>query len=161
MKIKPIICSPIKLGISLVTAIVSLLLGVTLITISRPFSALVFFVIMLVFSYMACIYGTVIVITDESVKRLFFKKVIAEYKWDQIREVGVIGSKAFTGNVHTGTLYIYISRLVLTEQERFGLIFSWPPKNMIFLSYDKERLEAIQLHYSNKIQTYNAGTLQL
>nr|WP_320129663.1 hypothetical protein [uncultured Sphaerochaeta sp.] len=143
------------------TAIVSLILGSTLIYIARPFSALLFFVIMLIFCYMASIYGSLIVLTEESVKRLFSRRILAEYKWNEIKEVGVIGTKAFAKNKHTGTLYIYISKTVLSKQERFDLVFSWPPKNKIFLTYDKERLEAIQLSYSSEIQTYNAGDIEI
>lgn len=159
MNEKSFICNPLKLCISLTTAIVSLVLGVALLTVSRFFSALFFFAIMLVFSYIACMYGSAIIINDEGVKRSILRRVVADYTWNEIGEVGVIGANPFSNRNDSRFLNIYISKKVLTEQERFDLMVSWPPKDAIFLSYNKQRLEAIQLHYSSKIHVHNAGNL--
>lgn len=161
METKAYICNQVKLAVSIVTALVSGTLAFTLLTIGRTYSALFFIAIALVYAYTAVKNGSFIEVSDEGVRCRVFRKVLAKYTWDEIREIGVVGSRAFSNGKHTGTLNIYISKTKLSEHDRFDLVLAWPPKDKLYLTYNKARMEAIQLRYSNKIQTYNAGDLML
>lgn len=152
---------PFKLAVSLATALTAAVLGFSLIAI-RPVSAAVFFAISLLFLLVALSAGAMISVEPEGVRRQVLGKTTKFLSWEEIAEIGVAGSRIFAKSKKdkTGTLYIYLSERILTDEDRFQMMLNWPPKNQIYLQHTKARLDALQLHWSKKIQSYNAGNLK-
>ena len=92
---------------------------------------------------------------------LFTEKKVM--RWEEIREIGVTGTKVFNQNHknRTGALYIYVSPVKMNDDERFQMILDWPPKDKIYFIYGPERIQEIQMFYTGRIVTYNTGDLML
>lgn len=151
-----------KAGVSVLTSVFSLAMLVCMLYLDRPVSALVFAAVALLFFFPACRYSSRIAVTEEGIRRTLLGKTTAFWRWEEIAEVGVIGTNVLSkAQKKTGTLYIYISRQKMTEESRFDMILKWPPKEQLFLLYTREGLDAIQLHFSSRIETSNTGTLRL
>lgn len=144
------------------TSLVSLILGISLITTGRYGSAVFFFIICLLFLPIIRIYGTTITIDEEGINSSFLKKPILQMKWNEIQEIGVAGSKLFNnrGGEKPGTVYIYVSKTLMTEEERFDMMLKFPPKDKIYFEYSKQAIFAVQMRFSSKIQTYNSGDIR-
>ena len=88
---------------------------------------------------------------------------IKTYSWDQIKEVGVVGTKVFNGtgkNKKPGRRYIYFSPEELDEDSRFQMTLEWPPsREILYCIYTKYHAEYVQLLWQKPIATYNAGDL--
>jgi hypothetical protein len=152
--------NPLRFIISIVTVIISLILAGTLFYISRPGSALLFFLIAVIFFIESFFSGAIVSVSNEGIKQTVFGKCIKEFRWAEIREIGVIGSNPFNKKEKgdPGTLYIYISKQTMNPQDRFGMILKWP-NDKIYLQYTKQRIYSIQMQWNNKIDTYNTGNL--
>jgi hypothetical protein len=155
------IVNPFKFWLGLSTFLVSGVLAFCMFLIARPLSATLFMMITLLFLFITLLYGCSIIINDKGVTKKLFGKVINFIPWSEIEEVGVIGTKVFNKNNKdsTGTLYIYISRKKMTEEEQFKMMLKWPPRGKIYLQHTKKRMDVIQLLWSSKIETYNTGKL--
>ncbi len=153
-----------KAAVSLATVLFSFTISASLIIIHRFGSAAVFFLIGFIFIRPMLTYGATISVEQSGIRCFILRKTLRFFSWDEIAEVGVAGTKIFhkKDTKKTGTLYIYISKVALTDEDRFDMMLNWPPKkDVIFLTYSKQRLDAIQMLFSNKIQTYNAGDIRL
>ena len=150
---------PLQLFASVFTAFFGLLIGITLIFIGRYFSAAVFIIIGAIFSYFTFETGAMIAVDQEGVRKSFLGKELLYLKWSDIAEVGVAGSNILNkGNEkRTGALYIYFSGSAMDDDERFNMMLKWPPKDKIYLRYDKDRYDFIQSIYGKKINKYNTG----
>ena len=113
------------------------------------------------FIFVAFLYGSTITLDAKGLSRSFFGIPICSVSWSEIAEVGVIGLKVFNNNdtKRTGTRYIYFSPLPLDKDSRFRLALEWPPRDMLYLYYSKERAAAVQSLWNRTIETYNAGNL--
>lgn len=151
-----------KAVVSTATVLFSFAIGVSLIIIQRFGSAAVFFLIGLIFLKPMLTYAATITVEQSGIRRSILWKTLSFFTWDEIAEVGVVGTNLFhkKDSKKTGTLYIYISKVALTDEERFDMMLHWPLKGIFFLTYSKQRLNAIQMLYSNVIQTFNAGDLR-
>ena len=92
------------------------------------------------------------------VRPLFGKS--REYLWEDIKEVGVIGTRIFpkTTAQGSGRKYIYFSPESLNEDTRFNLALGWPPK-IPYTSHSTEKLDAIALIWKKPIAYYNVPDL--
>lgn len=150
-----------KAAVSIATVLFSLMIVISLIILSRLGSAAVFFLIGLLFVKPMLTYAASVCVDQTGVRCFLPWKTLQSYTWDEVGEVGVAGTRLFTrkDSKNTGSLYIYISKTALTDEDRFDMMLHWPPKDLIYLTYSKQRLDEIQMRFSNKIQTYNAGDL--
>ena len=151
--------SPFKLAVSICTSLFSFLMAGVQIFLREWPAVILFFSVAVIFFAVAAANGSLIVLSPEGIQKKLAFLTLATLDWSDIKEVGVIGTKVFNGNhpSRTGTRYIYLSTAAFTDQERFRLALAWPPRNMIYLQYSKERLETVQLLWEGKIDTYNAG----
>lgn len=163
MKCDKFFVDPTKFLISLITSILSILIAVCQVIINRPGSAVIFFIIALLFILLSITYGTRISITEAGISSSIFGKVKKSISWDKIEEVNVAGTHLFNlGNKNNpGTIYIIFSEEKLSDDQLFAVLLRWPPKKRIYLKYTKERLDMIQFYWSNKIRSYNIGKLIL
>ncbi len=152
----------LKAAVSCGTLLFSFTIGVCLIIIHRFGSAAIFFLIGLIFLKPMLTFGAKVSVDQTGIRAYIPWKTLRFFSWNEIAEVGVAGTKIIKrkDSKKTGTLYIYISKVALTDEDRFDMMLNWPPKDVIFLTYSKQRLDAIQMLFSNKIKTYNAGDLR-
>ncbi|MDK2968053.1 MULTISPECIES: hypothetical protein [Lacrimispora] len=152
-----------KAAVSIATVLFSLTIVISLIIIHRFGSAAVFFLIGLIFIKPVFTYAAFVSVDQTGIRLFLPWKTLQCFTWSEIAEVGVAGTRLFTKkeSKNAGSLYIYISKTTLTDDDRFDMMLHWPPKNQIFLTYSKQRLDEIQMRFSNKIQTYNAGDIHL
>lgn len=163
IKTKRYIVHPLKFVVSLLTMAAALLLAICEFVISRPVSALFFIVIALLFLVTTLNNSARISIDKSGVHCNIAGLRRRSFSWEDIKEVGVFSSRLFTNSNknRAGTLYIYFSTKPMSAQERFQMILNWSVKDKIVLQYTKERMDAVQLLWSNEIQTYNVGELHL
>lgn len=78
------------------------------------------------------------------------------YRWEDIKEVGVIGTKVFpkTSSNKGGRKYIYFSPEELDEDSRFDLALKWPPK-IPYTSHSDAKLDAVMLIWRKPVAYYN------
>ncbi len=157
------VVNPFKCVVAVTFAVIFFMLGAAMFSIKQPVPAVIFIVLGVVYTVAALINGAVVHVDEKGINKSVFGIVTMIFKWEEVNEIGICGTNAF--NKHhpnkVGTLYIYISRNELDEQERFDMIFKWPPKDKIYLVYNKKHLEAIQMLSENKIEAYNVGNLRL
>lgn len=153
---------PLKAMICFVIVAVTALLGGCLVYMGRPGSALVFFIIGLLFFFVSVPYASIITVSEEGITKHFWGLERLSLSWEEIAEVGIAGLKVFNGNDRkkTGTLCIYFSPKKLTEAEHFEMLLRWPVKEIPFMVYDSRRLEAVQLCWGRRITYYNAGDVK-
>lgn len=150
-----------KAVVSIATVLFSLTIVFSLIIIHRLGSAAVFLLVGLLFLKPMLTYAASVCVDQTGIRCFLPWKTLKTFTWDEIGEVGVAGTKLFTGknSKNTGALYIYVSKTAFTDEDRFDMMLHWPPKDLIYLTYSKQRLDEIQMRFSNKIQTYNAGDI--
>jgi len=132
-----------------------------MVPVQRPGSAVIFAVIGIVFAALAVLYGSVVHIGPDEVRRTIAGRCVGRLRREQIREVGVAGSNLFHRNNpnKTGTLYIYFSERSMTEDDRFEMMLNWPPKHGIYLTYDSQRMDFIAPLWDRPVETFNAGDI--
>lgn len=145
------------------TVISCLLLGITYIVLKNWLGVLVTGIIAALFIWQGFIYGPWLSITPNGIRKHIFGWTLKTVPWEEVREVGVVGTKVF--NKHnpekTGTLYIYFSPKAMTDEERFQLALDFPPKDMLFLQHEKDREDVVQILWNRKMVGYNIGKLRL
>ena len=116
-----------------------------------------------VFAYIVFLYGSVIHLSAEGVRKEFLMIPIKTYSWDQIREVGVVGTRIFNGNGKNkkpGRRYIYFSPEELDEESRFQMTLEWPPRNgILYCVYSRYHIDEVQFFWAKPIAKYNAGDI--
>ena len=137
-----------------------LLCGVSLLSAGSVAGGVVCLLLCLPYLYGALLNSTRISITPAGIskKRLWFPAEL--YRWEDIAELGVVGTKVI-GNKkskRTGTLYIYASPQTMTEEERFQMALRWPPKLPYFV-YKPELMECCRCYWEGKVASCNSGDL--
>lgn len=128
------------------------------------FAAVILSIIVIVFAFIAVLYGSVLYISSRGIERKFLFVTMGALTWEQVREVGVVGTGIFfTGDRNkkrTGRRYIYISPRELDEDTRFKMALEWPPRNgVLYCTYSHPRIDAIQYLWGKPIEKYNAGDI--
>lgn len=140
-----------------------LAIGISLFTIERPLSGVIFSLLSLPFLVMTFRYGSVVRFDDEKLELYFLFWKRREMKWSDVKEVTVAGSKVLNRNnpKKCGTIYMVFSSEEMDDEERFQMMFAWPPKDKIYIKFTKELLYSIQWHYSKPVARYNIGMLDI
>lgn len=154
---------PLKFAACLFTVAAGVILGITSLIIGEWLGAVLLFLVAGLFTWQGLIYGAWVSVTAEGVRRHILGRTLKQQRWEEIKEVGVVGTKVFN-RLHpekTGSMYIYFSPKALTEQERFQLALDFPPKDMIFLLHNQEREDLVQAFWDTRLIGYNTGSLKL
>ena len=158
-----IMADPLKAAAAIATCIVLSFLTWKSFQLGYPVMGVIFLLIAAVFLYILFLYGSVLHISAYGVRREFLFIPVQTLSWDQIREIGVVGTKVFNGtrkNKKTGRRYIYISPEKLTEDERFKMTLEWPPRNgTLYCIYSRAHADAIQFFWRKPIAAFNAGDI--
>lgn len=154
---------PERFAVCVFTVLASLILGITFLTLKNWLGACVMFTIGALFVWQGYVYGPWVSITCEGIRKHIFGWTLKQVRWDEIKEVGVVGTKVFNKLTpdKTGPMYIYFSPKEMTTEERFRLALNFPPKDMLFLFHNKEREDLVQNLWSTKLIGYNTGKLNL
>lgn len=147
--------------LSLLSALAFMISAAALFSVSNYIFALFMLCMCLIFLHMAARNAQKIEIGEKGIRRsgMFLKE--KAMSWEEIKEIGVIGTKAFRrfNKNSAGALYLYVSDQEMDDAERFRMILDWPPKDKIFFIFSRERADQINLFYPGRIVTYNTGDL--
>lgn len=85
------------------------------------------------FLYILFLYGSTLRISSQGIRKEFLFLPLKTLSWDEIAEVGVLGTKIFNGGSYRkkpGRRYIYFSEKELDDDARFKMALEWPPRNL-------------------------------
>ena len=108
--------------------------------------------------------GCVVRVDKEGIRRIFPNHTLYT-KWEDIKEVGIAGTKVIKGNKNNGnrrnfgSVYIYFSKTAMNEDQLFNMCLEWPPKDTLYIRYSFRRAEAVQRYWMKNIKTYNVDGL--
>ena len=158
---KKFMLDPGKFMVALSTSALSAVIGGAMFFISRPFASIPFLLIAVIFAIVASRMGSSVTVSDECVhaRRPLSKDITVD--WNDVKELRVVGTNVFSKakKQKTGSLYILVSQKELTDDECFDITLRWPPKDMIYLSYNTDRINTLQAHFSSKVKTYHTGDI--
>lgn len=148
-----------KFVVALATCILCLVLAGVMVYLREWIALPILALIFVIFAYVTVLYGSVVSVDEKGVHLTFLGISRRSVPWSDIREVGIVGVKVFNNNEPklTGSRYIYFSPRTMDDAARFKLALEWPPKDMLYVSYARQRVEEIQLLWTGPIETYNAG----
>ncbi len=152
---------PIKLGAAIAIVCVCAVMAVVEFTIGETLMGVILLAVALLFAGVAVYEGQTITVDNDGVRRRMLGRENCFWPWDSIREIGVAGAKALGGSkTRHGTLYIYFSQEKMKDEDRMRMMLRQPVKDKILLQYTRQRMDAVQTHWSAKIETWNAGALR-
>lgn len=159
---KKYIVNPVNCIVSGLTAVILLSMAINCLADQIYIAVAILSALACIFAVMCINNGAVIGIHCDYVeKKMLIGKPLVFLK-SEIQEIGVVGLRMYRKNEHNhGTRYIYFSKSKLTEQDRFELCLSWPPKNMIYMEWTNKRMAAVQNFWSDELAEYNAGDIGL
>ncbi len=115
------------------------------------------------FLYILFLYGSTLRISSQGIRKEFLFLPLKTLSWDEIAEVGVLGTKIFNGGSYRkkpGRRYIYFSEKELDDDARFKMALEWPPRNgELFCIFTKDNYAHIEMLWGHAIEKYNAGDL--
>lgn len=152
--------NPFKCYAAIASSFLFTALAFSMLPTERWFSVIIFSLLALIFAYIGLNAGCILHLDDSGLCKTLFGFKLQTIPWSDIKEVGVAGTKVFNCNnpERTGSLYLYFSPKVLSENERFDLMLRWPPsKNTLYMIFNKKRLVTVQLLWGKNIQTFNIG----
>ena len=163
MKEHRIMADPLKFFAGLFSSIVLVYLAWESFVLGYILLGIIFLLLTAVFCYIVFLYGAVLHLSAEGVRNKFLMFTLKAYSWDQIREVGVTGTKVFNGTSKKrkpGRRYIYLSPEEMDEESRFKMTLEWPPQNgILYCLYTRQHIEAIQYLWAKPIAKYNSGDI--
>lgn len=143
-------------------AAVFLLSGVCLMLVGSWIGGAVCILLALVYLCVSAMYGAVVHIDAKGVSRKILFCPKESYTWEELREVGVFGSRVLKQEASNkvGTLYLYVSTQAMTDEERFNMVLRWPIRQIHFV-FSPRNLELVQYFWNQKIETFNTGDLRI
>ena len=157
------IADPLKAGICLFAFVFLTIVAATMAAIGRVVSGVIFFAVALGFLYVLTYYGAVLRVDEKGVRKSFLGLFRRSLRWEEIREMGVAGTRIFhRGNKNrAGTLYLYFASEEMDDDARFGMMLKWPQHDRIFLRFSHKRFAALQVWRPEAAVRYNVGKLVL
>lgn len=152
--------NPFKCFTGITSSLLFAALAIAMISTGRWFSVYIFGLLAFIFGYIGLMAGCILHVDESGLHKTLLGLKLQSFSWANVAEVGVAGAKVFNQSnpKRTGSLYIYFSPKVLTENERFDLMLRWPPsKNTPYMIFNKQRLAAVQFLWGKEIQTFNVG----
>lgn len=125
----------------------------------KPLLALLFAAFSLLYILVAGKNGATVRFSETGIALYVGLWCVRSRKWEDIKEIGVLGTKAFASpkaKKH-GNLYIYFSERKMTEVERFELCLKWPPKKMIYHGYSITIKDLLEKYWQKEVVLYNAS----
>lgn len=163
METKKHLVNNVMFMIGLSYFVVLVAVSIALLTISRPVSALVFFLLSLPFALLIVRYGSTVTIDDSGVTLKFLVISRRQIRWKDLKDVCVCGTKVLNrmNKEKTGTIYMIFSDKHIPEKQLMDMMLKWPPKGKIYLKFTKDRLLEVQMHWSRPVQKFNIGSLDI
>ena len=124
-------------------------------------AAAVFLAVGAVFVWLLFRYASTLTVDSDGVRLGFLGMTRKTIRWDDIREVGLIGENVFNHGKKkkTGDKYIYFSPVRMDADERFDMIVKWPPKDKLYVEYSEKALEYAMTCWHGQLETYNVEDL--
>ncbi|MBR6085781.1 MAG: hypothetical protein IKP61_09255 [Spirochaetales bacterium] len=148
-------------GVSYFVVLVAV--SIALLTISRPVSALIFFLIALPFVLLAFRYGSTVTFDENGVNLRFLGIKRNQIRWKDLKDVCVCGTRVLNriNRNKCGTIYMIFTDKHIPENKLLDMMLKWPPKGKIYLKFTKDRLLEVQMHWSRPVQKFNIGSLDI
>ena len=139
-----------------------LIFALALLCADRPAGAMICLIFSVVYLLGAALNGALVRIDSSGISRCILWLPPQYYRWEQLAEIGVFGTKLFNlrNRNNVGTLYMYFSTGAMTEEQRFRMVLHWPPKQ-IYFSFKSSHLELVRYFWEKDIVGYNVGELVL
>jgi len=137
--------------------------AIALFTIDRPVSAAIFLAIALGFGFIIFRYGSTVEFGEDGVTLRFLGITRRNVRWKDLKDVCVCGTKVLNrmNRERTGTIYMIFSDKHIPENKLMDMMLKWPPKGKIYLKFTRDRLLALQMHWSKPVQKFNIGSLDI
>ncbi|MCF0135157.1 MAG: hypothetical protein HUJ69_01925 [Lachnospiraceae bacterium] len=156
---KTFISDPVKMAAGLLFGLFLLILVPEFIRQTEYWGAVIFGLIGLVMLVFGLLSARQVEVSKEGIACHWFGLLRVERTWEEIREVGVAGMNVFKPkgmSKASGTLYIYFSEHIMTEDERLKMVIEWPKADVPFIYFTKKRMEHVQLMWDKKVEFFNA-----
>ncbi|MCH1982043.1 hypothetical protein MCG98_05635 [Ruminococcus sp. OA3] len=107
--------------------------------------------------------GAFVTVNEDGVRLHALGITLKKFRWDDIKEVGIAGTKVFNRKKKEkcGSVYFYFCKKEMNDEERFDMCLKWPPTACIYLHFDNRKFDYIQSKWNKKIVTYNVGNLMI
>ena len=163
MKEHRIMADPLKFCAALFSCVVLIFLAWKSFSLGYIVPGVICCLLIAVFGYVVYLYGSVLHFSAQGVRKDFLLFPLKAYTWDQVREIGVVGTRVFNGTGSKrkpGRRYIYVSPEEMDEESRFKMTLEWPPQNgILYCIYTRQHMEAIQYLWARPVAKYNAGDI--
>ena len=162
MKRQRIICDAAK-------TIVSSVISLFLIAYSILFAfqglypgAIAFAAVGIIFLIVALYSAKSVSISEKGIDCFSLLSSRVSYKWEEIKEVGIIGTSLILSDTDgkTNRKFIYFSMQDLEENDRYKLMLKWPLKSVPFIPFNRKHYETVRLYWEKEIVFYNTGKLE-
>lgn len=159
---KNITVDPVKCVLLALFAGCFLISALALMTVGSRIAALLCLALAFVYLAGAAANAAVVHVDEQGISRRLLWFPPKSYRWDELHEVGVFGTKLFNRRdpSKVGTLYLYVSKEPLTDDQRFNMVLRWHFKQ-IYFAFQPSLLTLIRRFWGGKIVGYNVGDLVL
>lgn len=153
----------IKFTIASITAIVFLLLSILFFLMRLWILAVIALAGMVLYVFITAKNGSRVHVTNESLEVRLLWNTLQSVSWNEIREVGVCGTKVLkpAGSKWSGAKYIYFSKEKMDDDDRFDMCLKWPSKDMIYFRFNYKRIKKIVRIWGPDIVLYNTGPIDI
>lgn len=160
--VKTVRVDKIKCTLLALSSLLFLICALALFMSGSPVPAALCLLLAFIYAAAAAFNGATVRIDSDGVSRRILWFPAQACRWDEMKEVGVFGTKLFNRRnpSKTGTLYLYVSKQNMTDDQRFQMVLRWPPKQ-IYFAFHSADLELIRRFWPRDIVGYNVGDLVL
>ena len=133
-------------------------LGVTAITLHHTVFAGICILLALVFLAVTLQNSALLRLDEAGIHRILLGRETGCWKWEDIREYGVMGTRLFgtEKQKNNGTRYLYFSKDAMNDNQRFQLCLNWPPKKCAYALYTDELMHSAMTRLDLEPTYYNA-----
>ena len=144
--------NPVKAVLCLMAVIVFLFLSSASWQSGKPMLGIFYTLLCLVYMVLTMYFSTLLEIDEMGIRNRFLFWTFNSILWNEIREVGIGNLKVMknTEKKKIGEVYLYFSKTVLTEKERFGMCLHWPPRDKRYMQYSVRRLKKVRNYWHEK-----------
>ena len=155
--------APIKTLFSVLSICLFCLLSVLALLDVEYVMAAVFLFLSGIFIWYFLSIAAIVRISAEGVERKSLLSGSLIVTWDDLKQVGILGTRAFPRSRMNrgGVKYIYFSRDVLNEEDLFRLILKWPSRDVPYVPYRRRNIDTVSLLWKGDIERYNTGDRRL
>lgn len=150
---------PLKCFAGAATFVVLAVVAVVLVVMGEYLSAAIFFAVGVLFIPETLPYAGIVSIDATGVHCARLGRAPLSLAWSDVAEVGAAGSRVFRHGKESspGRIYFYFSPVEMTDDDRFNMMFRFPPKDKVVLRSSDAARRALRQYWSGPVQEYQTG----